>query len=101
MNDKEKSSVIRLAIIITVFLMSLLLNYLHSDSEYDVIIVDKRVEYADDGIEMHYITDRIEHDRSIDTRCSSRVYYSCEVGKKYHVLVQSNGVWKSWYEIDD
>lgn len=76
-------------------------NHLHSDSEYDVTIVDKRIECTDDGIEMHYITYRIEHDRSIDTRCSSRVYYSCEVGKKYHVFVQSNGVWKSWHEIDD
>lgn len=87
MNDKEKSGIIRLAITITVFLIPLLSSYLHSDSEYDVIITDKRTEYTNDGIEMHYITYRIEHDRSIDTRCSSRVYYSCEVGKKYHVLI--------------
>jgi hypothetical protein len=66
--------------------------------------MDKRIGYTDDGIEMYYITYRVEQGINQgllkDIRCSGRVYYSCEVGKKYHVLIQSNGVWKSWHEID-
>jgi len=71
------------------------------DSEHNVTIVDKRIEYTDYGVEMHYITYRTEHGMLKDIRCSSRIYYSCEVGKKYHILIQDNGVWKSWHEIDD
>jgi hypothetical protein len=70
------------------------------DSEHNVTIVDKRIEDADNVIPVHHVIYRIEYGVLRDIH-SETVYYRCEVGKRYHVLIQCDGVWKSWSKIDE
>jgi len=81
-DDREKPGVISLIISVIVFLIQVLSDSSHTDSEHNVTLVDKRIEYTDISIEMHHITYRTGHGMSKDIRCSSRIYYSCEVGVK-------------------
>lgn len=98
MGNMEKLNVLKLLTQLLFVLIVIISDSLNTDSKHNVTIVDKKIEYVD-GIAVYHVKYKIENGAAREISSES-VYYSCKVGKQYHVVIQPNGVWESWYKID-